>query len=119
METMTFEGLFKLIKELTELTENLLIKAESLEKKVENLEKKVENLEKKVESLEREVTKSASPWVRGWKGASDYTKVSITTLQRDIPELSKSITRYKLADKTFLLKKSELDEFIEGTAVRG
>lgn len=112
MQTMTIEALFELNQKQTELIEKLLIKAESLEKKVENLEKKVE-------LLEREATKNASPWVRGWKGASDYTKVSITTLQRDIPELSKSITRYKLADKTFLLKKSELDEFIEGTAVRG
>lgn len=112
METMTFEGLFKLIKELTELTENLLIKAESLEKKVENLEKKVE-------SLEREVTKSASPWVRGWKGASDYIGMSVTALRRDVPELSKSLTRYQVTYKTFLLKKSELDEFIEGTAVKG
>lgn len=112
MQSMTIEVLFELNRKQTELIEQLLIKAE-------NLEKKVENLEKKVESLESEVVKNSSPWVRGWKGASDYTKVSITTLQRDIPELSKSITRYKLADKTFLLKKSELDEFIEGTAVRG
>lgn len=112
MKAMTIEALFELNQKQNELIEKLLIKAESIEKKVENLEKKVE-------LLEREVTKSASPWVRGWKGASEYVGMSVTALRRDVPELFESLTRFKLTDKTFLFKKVELDEFIEGTAVRG
>lgn len=105
METMTFEELFKLIKEQNNT--------------INQLANNVSQLTNKVEMLEREVTKNASPWVRGWKGASDYTNISVTSLQRDIPELSESLTRFKLTDKTFLFKKAELDEFIEGTAVQG
>lgn len=97
METMTFEELFKLIKEQNEL---------------------IEKLASKVESLEHEVTKNSSPWLRGWKGVSDYTSISIPTLMK-VPELSESLTPFKLTGTTFLFKKEEIDEFLEGTAVRG
>lgn len=108
---MTIEGLFKLNQKQNELIEKLLIKAEALERKTESLERKVE-------SLEHEVTKNSSPWLRGWKGVSDYTSISIPTLMK-VPELSESLTPFKLTGTTFLFKKEEIDEFLEGTAVRG
>lgn len=105
MEAMILEELFKLIKEQNNAINQLV--------------SDVSQLTNKVELLEREVTKNASPWVRGWKGASEYVGMSVTALRRDVPELFESLTRFKLTDKTFLFKKVELDEFIEGTAVRG
>ena len=103
MEAVTLEELFLIIQKQNE--------------EIKRLTESVNALSNRLKDMERELTKATSPWVRGWQGVADYTLQARSSAVSNI-ELKEALTPFKLTGKTVLFRKDEIDEFIEGTAVK-